>query len=129
MKIQNRHIPLIIKFIDNMNLKGRESLGRTKLKEKLVSQNEVINTDQVAIVDEFEGWTDKNKGQFTTANKEQNEAMDALLTAEVEIGHDSPFHQDFVEALENYDSELSGQEADIYALLFESLTEENEEEK
>lgn len=124
MKIQNQYIPSIIKFIDSMNLKGRQSLGRTKLKEKLMVQNKVFSTDQVAIVDEFDGWTDKDKGQFTPDNKELNEAMNALLTAEVEISHDGPFHSDFVEALENYDSELSGQEADVYALLFESLTDE-----
>ena len=59
MKIQNRHVGPIIKFIDGINLKGRKSLGRTKLKEKLTNKNEALVKDQTAIIDEFDGWTDR----------------------------------------------------------------------
>ena len=129
MKIQNRHVEPIIKFIDGINLKGRKSLGRTKLKEKLADKSEVLIKDQTAIIDEFDGWTDKEKGQFTTANKEMNEAINELLTQEIEITYNSPFRKDFVEALENYDEDLSGNDADMYAVLYEQLVEENKEEK
>lgn len=128
MKIQNRHIPLIINFIDNMNLKGRASLGRTKLKEKLSKQNESVTQDQVAIIDEFDGWTDKEKGQFTNENPEMNKAINELLLDYAEIDYKSPFKQDFIDALETYEEELSGKDADIYALLYETLI-DNEEEK
>ena len=129
MKIQNRHVEPIIKFIDGISLKGRKSLGRTKLKEKLTDKNEVLIKDQTAIIDEFDGWTDKEKGQFTTANKEMNEAINELLTQEIEITYNSPFRKDFVEALKNYDEDLSGNDADMYAVLYEQLVEENKEEK
>ena len=129
MKIQNRHVEPIIKFIDGINLKGRKSLGRTKLKEKLTNKNEALVKDQTAIIDEFDGWTDREKGQFTTTNKEMNEAINELLTQEIEITYNSPFRKDFVEALENYDEELSGNDADMYAVLYEQLVEENKEEK
>ena len=129
MKIQNRHVEPIIKFIDGINLKGRKSLGRTKLKEKLTNKNEALVKDQTAIIDEFDGWTDREKGQFTTTNKEMNEAINELLTQEIEITYNSPFRKDFVEALENYDEVLSGNNADMYAVLYEQLVEENKEEK
>lgn len=129
MKIQNKLITPTITFLDTINLKGRASLGRTKLKEKLSKQNEAVTQDQVAIIDEFDGWTDKEKGQFTSADKEMNGAINELLNQEVEVIYNSPFRKDFVEALESYDEELSGSDADVYALLFEQLIEENEEEK
>ena len=129
MKIQNRHVEPIIKFIDGINLKGRQSLGRTKLKEKLTDKNEVLIKDQTTIIDEFDGWTDREKGQFTTTNKEMNEAINELLTQEIEITYNSPFGKDFVDALENYDGDLSGNDADMYAVLYEQLVEENKEEK
>ena len=129
MRIQNRHVEPIIKFIDGINLKGRKSLGRTKLKEKLTDKNEVLIKDQTAIINEFDGWTDREKGQFTTTNKEMNEAINELLTQEIEITYNSPFGKDFVDALENYDEDLSGNDADMYAVLYEQLVEENKEEK
>ena len=129
MRIQNRHVEPIIKFIDGINLKGRKSLGRTKLKEKLTDKNEVLIKDQTAIINEFDGWTDREKGQFTTTNKEMNEAINELLTQEIEITYNSPFGKDFVDALENYDGDLSGNDADMYAVLYEQLVEENKEEK
>lgn len=134
MKIQNRYVEPIIKFIDGINLRARKSLGRTKLKEKLTNKNEALVKDQTAIIDEFDGWTDREKGQFTTTNKEMNEAINELLTQEIEITYNSPFRKDFVEALENYDEDLSGNNADMYAVLYETLVEElegtqNKEEK
>ena len=63
-----------------------------------------------------------------------NEAINELLTQEIEITYNSPFRKDFVEALENYDEDLSGNNADMYAVLYETLVEElegtqNKEEK
>lgn len=130
MKLQNKLINPTITFLDTINLKGRASLGRTKLKEKLSKQNELVTQDQMAIIDEFDGWTDRDKGQFNSTDKEMNEAISELLNQEVEITYNSPFRKDFVKALKSYDGDLSGADADVYALLFEQLIEEeNEEEK
>lgn len=128
MKIQNKLINPTINFLDTINLKGRASLGRTKLKEKLSKQNETVTKDQVAIIDEYDGWTDKDKGQFTSENPEMNKAINELLLDYAEIDYKSPFKQDFIDALETYEEELSGADADVYALLYEVLT-DNEEEK
>ena len=128
MKILNGQINSIIQFLDGLNLKGRESLGRTKLKEKLTSKNEEVSKDQIEIIDEFDGWADKEKGQFVNTNKEMNKAINALLLQESEVEYDSPFKKDFAEALENYDGDLSGTDADMYAVLYEQLIEEKENE-
>ena len=126
MKIKNGQISTIINFLDGMKLKGRQSLGRTKLKEKLTKQMEVYGNDQTAVIDEFDGWTDKETGHFTTENKELNKALNDLAFEEVEITYNTPFKKDFVELLENYEEELDGANADAYAKLYEKLVEEND---
>ena len=128
MKIKNGQISTITNFLDGMKLKGRQSLGRTKLKEKLAEKNEEVTADQVEIIDEFEGWSDKEKGQFVNTNKEMNEAINTLLLQESEVEYNSPFKKDFAEVLENYDGDLSGTDADVYAVLYEKLIEEKENE-
>ena len=126
MKLQNKDIQPLIKFLDTIKVGGRKSLGRTKLKEKLTKQMEVYGNDQTAVIDEFDGWVDKEKGQFTTENKELNEALSDLALEEVEITYNTPFKKDFVELLENYEEELDGANADAYAKLYEKLVEEND---
>ena len=129
MKIQNKDIYPTIKFLDTLKLKGRESLGRTKLKSKLEPKAETFTKDQTEIIDEFNGWTDKEKGMFTQDNKEMNMALNEYYKEEVEITYNSPFRKDFAVALENYEEDLSEQDADMYALLYEKLIEEKETDK
>lgn len=128
MKLLNGQINPIIQFLDGLNLKGRESLGRTKLKEKLMAKNEEVTSDEVEIIDEFEGWSDKEKGQFVNTKPEMNKAINELRMQETEVEYDSPFRKNFAEALENYDGDLSGTDADIYAVLYEQLITEKENE-
>ncbi len=132
MKILNKDLGKVNKFLDEVTFKkGRESLGRTKLKEKLLEPLEAFEKDQVATIDEFDGWTDRDKGYLTTNNKELNKAMDELGKTEIEVTYNSPFRKDFAEALRNYEDDegvLTGTNADAYALLYEKLV-ENKEEK
>ena len=126
MKIKNGEISTIINFLDGMKLKGRQSLGRTKLKEKLTEKNELFAKDQQAIIDEYEAWTDKDNLQYKLPDEEARDTMKDLLEQEVEITYNSPFRKDFVKALENYEGDLEGINADAYALLYEKLIEEKE---
>lgn len=128
MKIKNGQLNFIINFLDNMTLKGRQSLGRTKLKEKLSKQVETFSKDQQEIIDEYDAWTDKEKLQYKLPHDEARETMGDLLEQEIEITYNSPFRKDFVKALEEYEGELEGQHADAYALLYEKLIEEKENE-
>ena len=128
MKIKNGQISTIINFLDGMKLKGRQSLGRTKLKEKLAEKNELFAKDQQAIIDEYDAWTDKEKLQYKLPDEEARETMNDLLNQEVEITYNSPFRKDFVKALEDYEGDLEGINADAYALLYVKLIEEKENE-
>lgn len=128
MKIKNGQISTIINFLDDMKLKGRQSLGRTKLKEKLAEKNELFAKDQQAIIDEYDAWTDKENLQYKLPDEEARDTMKDLLEQEVEITYNSPFRKDFVKALEDYEGDLEGINADAYALLYEKLIEEKENE-
>lgn len=128
MKIKNGQISTIINFLNGMKLKGRQSLGRTKLKEKLAGKNELFAKDQQAIIDEYDAWTDKENLQYKLPDEEARETMKDLLEQEVEITYNSPFRKDFVKALEDYEGDLEGINADAYALLYEKLIEEKENE-
>lgn len=128
MKIKNGQISTIINFLDGMKLKGRQSLGRTKLKEKLSKQVEVFGKDQQEIIDEYDAWTDKENLQYKLPDEEARDTMKDLLEQEVEITYNSPFRKDFVKALEEYEGDLEGINADAYALLYEKLIEEKENE-
>lgn len=129
MKITNKNIVATINFVDQMSLKGRGSLGRTKLKEVLIGQKEALSKDQISIIDEYDGWTDRDKGQFTQENTDLNSAINDLLNQEIELSYESPFKNDFVKALEDYDGDLTGSDADVFALLYTELVEENKEEE
>lgn len=128
MKIENAKINTVILFLDSMKLSGRKSLGRTKLKEKLGKQVNIFGKDQQEIIDEYDAWIDKEKLQYKLPNEEAQDSMKDLLEQEVEINYNSPFRKDFVKALEEYEGELEGQHADAYALLYEKLIEEKENE-
>ena len=128
MKIKNGLISTIINFLDGMKLKGRQSLGRTKLKEKLSVKNELFGKDQQAIIDEYDAWTDKENLQYKLSNEEARDAMKDLLEQEAEITYNSPFRKNFVKALEDYEGDLEGINADAYALLYKELIEEKENE-
>ena len=78
------------------------------------------------IVDEFDAWKDKEKGTYHNDIDKLNEAMETLLNDEVEVDFKSPFKQDLIIALEDYDEELSGVNAEVYANLYENLIKENE---
>ena len=128
MKIKNGQISTIINFLNGMKLKGRQSLGRTKLKEKLTEKNELFAKDQQEIIDEYDAWMDKEKLQYKLPDEEARETMNDLLNQEVEITYNSPFRKDFVKALEDYEGDLEGINADAYALLYVKLIEEKENE-
>jgi hypothetical protein len=129
MNIKNGQINAIVNFLDTMTLKGRQSLGRTKLKEKLIEKNEVFGKDQQEIIDEYDAWIDKEQLQYKLPDGEAKETMTDLLNQEVEITYNSPFRKDFVKAIEEYEGELDGQHADAYALLYEKLIENKGEDK
>ena|SRR5699024_5003162 len=126
MKVRNGELNVYINFLNEMKLPNKASLGRTKLKQAFAEKVEEFGKDQVEIIDEFDAWKDKERGTYHSDIDSLNEAMTLLLNDNVEIEFKSPFKKDLTEALENYDGELSGANAEVYAKLYENLVEENE---
>ena len=126
MQVKNGEILVYINFLNEMKLKGKASIGRTNLIQALSEKSEELVRNQTVIIEEFDAWTDKEKGTFKQDNEELNSAMNDLLTQEVKVNFESPFKADLLESLEDYDEELSGQSALIYAKLYEFLIKENE---
>ena len=126
MQVKNGEILVYINFLNEMKLKGKASIGRTNLIQALSKKSEELVKNQTVIIDEFDGWTDKDKGTFKQDNEELNSAMNDLLVQEVKVDFESPFKANLLESLEDYDQELSGQDAAVYAKLYEFLIKEND---
>lgn len=126
MQVKNGELNVYIEFLDEMTLPNKASLGRTKLKETLVDQLKEFTNDQTAVIDEYNAWKDKEKGTYHNDIPKLNDAMEVLLNDNVKIEFKSPFKKDLTTALEDYDEELSGADAEVYAKLYENLVEENE---
>lgn len=126
MKVKKGELNIYVDFLHDMVLKGKASIGRSKLIDVFKKPLKEYSKDQITIIDEFEGWLDKEKGTYKNDNPELNEAMATLQNDDVEIKFKSPFKKDFIKSLENYDGELSGANAEVYANLYENLVEENE---
>lgn len=121
MKIKKMYVGPLFEFINKLNLKGRASLGRTKLKGGLSKELDAISEDQAEAITEYDAWTDKEAGKYKTDNHELNKVVGELMNQETEVVYDSPFAEDFKKALEEYDEKLSGADADLYAMLYEKL--------
>ena len=126
MQIKNGEILVYLNFLNEMKLKGKASIGRTNLIQALSEKSEELAKNQIVIIDEFDGWEDKDEGTFKQDNEELNSAMNDLLAQEVKIDFESPFKSNLLESLEGYDEELSGQSAVIYARLYEFLIKEED---
>lgn len=126
MRVKNIEVLSIIEFLHGMKLSGKASIGRTNLIKVLQEKQEEYGNDQITIIDEFDTWTDKEKGTFNNENVEQNEALTTLGLANVKIKFKSPFEKDLALAIENYNEEVSGTQAEAFALLYEEFVKEND---
>lgn len=126
MQVKNIELNIYIDFLSGMTLPNKASLGRTKLIEAFRTHLKEFGEDQINIIDEFDAWKNKDEGTYHNDVPKLNDAMATLQNDDVEIEFKSPFKKDFIGALENYDGELSGADAEVYANLYENLVEELE---
>ena len=127
MQYKNFELHIIIDFLSGMTLSGRASLGRSAFKKALVDKQNEYSEEQIEVVDEFEAWIDRDKGQFDDSNPELKQSNLDLGNKHVDITVDSPFLDDFITALESYDESLTGTDADVYAKLYGDLVKGGEE--
>lgn len=134
VKAKNNQLNGMIQFLNEMKVKGKASLGRTKLKEKLAKKLEIFAKDEAAIVEEFGEYTDKNLSRFEWNDgqaKDGQEALEELGEQEVEVNllDYAKWATPLKEKILNFDEEISGIKADGWAVLVENLEEDKEEEK
>lgn len=135
IKVQNKQLDGMILFLTDLHVKGKASLGRTKLKKKLQNKQELYGEDQVDIIDIYATWTDKDSGQFQWKPEkveEGKEVLKELKEREVEINlfDHAAYVSELREVILEFDEELSGQKADAWEELLEAFEsiEDNKEE-
>lgn len=126
MQYKNFELHIIIDFLSGMTLSGRASLGRSAFKKTLVDKQNEYSEEQIEVVDEFEAWINRDKGQFDDSDPELKQSNLDLGNKDIDVTVDSPFLDDFITALENYDESLTGSDADVYAKLYEDLVKGDE---
>lgn len=129
MQFRNHELEAVIYFLDKAKITaGKASVGRSKFKESVIELVKEFSENQTLIVDEFDAWEDKEKGMIKSDNPEFWDAYNEILNVENEINDDflfsDEFFEEFPQALEKIDEELSGIHADVYAKLY--LLKENE---
>lgn len=128
MEIRNDYTPHVLDLLDDMSLNGRSSLGRSAIKKAITERSEEYALNQIEIIDEYGAWIKKDEGKYNMANPELQQALIDLNLQNVKVEVNTPFLDDLITGLENYDGEdLKGLKADAFAVLYEGLLEEKEE--
>ena len=120
---------MYIQYLEELKIedKPKASVGRTALKDKFVEQLQTYGETQVTLIDEFEGWENKKEGKYDAENKELTSALDELANEETTVDVQVALKKDVIEWFENYEGELSGQNAEIFGRLYLALTEKENE--
>lgn len=121
MEIKNEDLPKLIDFLNIMQLKGKASLGRTKLKEVLVEKHALFSEDQMMIIDEYDGWKNKDEGTYDMDNLEMIDTMIELGKSKISFSYETPFSEDFIKEINDYNVEMTGVDADAYSILYSML--------
>lgn len=93
--------------------------------ERIKEQNAIAETTSKALLElsmVFFSLQSELKG-LERQIEELKQANIDLANKDVDVSVDSPFLDDFISALENYEEDLTGANADVYANLYEDLVE------
>lgn len=131
--VQNGQLFGMIQFLNDINLKGQASLGRTKLKEKLIKKHTTYGEDERAVIVEFADWTNEEEGTYEWKEGKAEEGKDTLKElkekeVEVDLFDYAKWSKVLKDKILDYDGELSGIKADAWAVLVEQF-DTTEEEK
>lgn len=139
IKLQNQLIVPLFQFLQEINLKGKPSRGRTQFSKRLEEKSKEFNDSLTNLRKEY--FELDNKGELKvdgdkyiykdkTQEKELEEKIKELNEEEFEIqfGEYSTKYEALFTALNNLDEELNGQKALAYDELMTAY-EANEEEK
>ena len=126
MEIKNGYLIKIGNFLDGLKLPAQVSRARTKLVNELQKDIYELSEDEKEIVRNHNGVISESDGVITWQNdndkilyiKEKNEMMEESV--DVTIDNITLFEK-FKEYMENWNEEVSGEEAAAYDILCEAL--------
>ncbi|MFF2457631.1 hypothetical protein [Peribacillus simplex] len=136
VKIQYKYVIEAINFLSNMNLKGKQSIHRTRFIKHLNEKLKQISEEELELIKEFAGVDEKGNpnrredGNFDIKNvddflKQQKEYFQEYYV--IEGGDAHGMIKTMKGIIENYDKEVSGKEADTFEHLYTAF--ENSKEK
>lgn len=130
IQIKQKNINSIIRFLDQLVVKGQASLGRSKLKEKLSTALDIYARDEALIVEEYAEYTDSNHTRFDWKDGCAGFGQEQLKElgnneVEVSLADYSKWFAALKQKVLNYDEEISGVEADGWAILVEQFDDED----
>lgn len=135
IEFKNSELVSIANALNGFKLKGKASLGRTRLIEKLTKKNDEFITDQKTIQKKYfqvgkdgEFAKDQNDKLVPIEGKDEKDAQaefDSLVNEKIGIDF-SEYSERMLslkKSLDNYDYEMSGMEANVYGRMFDELEE------
>lgn len=135
--IKNKHLATIANSLGSYSLKGKASRGRTRLMRDINTKYEDLKADLIALQEQH-GINPKDpipedeeeKELYLAKINEYNKEADTLFEEEVYINVDEYRHLigALYSELEDYDYELSGQEALLYDTIMEMIEGDAENE-
>lgn len=132
--IPNRHLATTITLLDSMPLKAAQSRARTKLLTLVKDAHVRFAEDEYALVSEYANLDQAGNpvieegGTFAlndpTKTTEFLAAREELFTSEAEVAGATYANHlaDVKTLLDEYDGELSGEAADAYDVLYDTIT-------
>lgn len=129
MQVKKGELSVYKQYLEELKIedKPKASVGRTVLKDKFVEQLQAYGETQVTLIDEYEGWKNKEEGKYDTENKELTSALDELANEETTVDVQVALKKDLIDWFENYEGELSGQNAELFGRLYLALKEKENE--
>ncbi|MFE5430285.1 hypothetical protein [Peribacillus simplex] len=135
VKIQYKYVVEAINFLSDMNLKGKQSIHRTRFIKLLSEKLKQISEEEMELVKEFAGVDDDGKpirtkeGNFAIKDaeeflKQQKEYFQEYYV--IEGGDAHGMLKTMKEIIENYNQEVSGKDAEVFEHLFTAFENSNE---
>lgn len=135
VKIQYKYVVEAINFLSDMNLKGKQSIHRTRFIKLLSEKLKQISEEEMELVKEFAGVDDDGKpnrtkeGNFAIKDaeeflKQQKEYFQEYYV--IEGGDAHGMLKTMKAVIENYDLEISGKDAEVFEHLFTAFENSNE---
>lgn len=132
--LKNNELMPTISFLQNISLKGKDSRHRTKFVKQLQIAFDALVEAEKDLMNDF-GLLDENKELLPGAEQDKTsvkffQSEQKILFEEEVIIEGGTFAKNFDEIpriLNEYEGELSGEQADIYDKLLDQMEEQQEE--